>query len=324
MTDTTLTQAWALFLLERQASGYSRHTLRNYRNTLAKVRLYFPHDPPLSSLTRADWIAFLAWLQDEHISTPAGIAPRGDIHLSQKSICNIHTDLSAFYTWATQNGYAEEHLLRSIPRPRYEKPVIEAFTREEVRKLLAACKGEGEDATRARATTLRDSAVILTLLSTGARVSEICAATMADFDPVARSLKVAGKGKGKDSKQRITYLGLRSARALMQYLNQRGENRPADPLFCVGPEQERRPFTRDVLNRLLKRLGQRAGVSAVHAHRFRHTFAINYLRNSGDVLTLQALLGHESLEMVRHYARIAAQDCARVHRHADPVDNWRL
>jgi integrase/recombinase XerD len=173
-------------------------------------------------------------------------------------------------------------------------------------------------------TAIRDCALILTLLSTGARISEICAANVGDFDPVEHSIKVAGKGKGRDHKERFVYVGNRATRALTRYLSTRGENRPTDPLFCVMPENAYKPFTPDVMGRPLRRIGERAGVSHVHAHRFRHTFAVNYLRNGGDVLTLQALLGHESLEMVRHYARIAAQDCARVHRNADPVDNWRL
>jgi len=66
------------------------------------------------------------------------------------------------------------------------------------------------------------------------------------------------------------------------------------------------------------------GVADCHPHRFRHTFAIEYLRNGGNVLALQASLGHSSLEMVRVYARVAQADLENGHRVASPVDNWRL
>ena len=327
MSALTLFQALDLFILDKQAAGYSANTLRNYRNTINKLHLYFATALALADLGRAQWIGFFAWLQDEYISVPGGVAPRGEIHLSQKTICNIHTDISAFYTWAVKHGHAPTHILRSVERPRFEKPVITPLTQEEVKRLLRACQGEAQtedEHDRARATAVRDRALILTLLSTGARVSEICAANVGDYDVVERCIKVAGKGRGRDSKERLVYVGNRAARALDRYLSDRGANRATDPLFCVMPEQERRPFSRDVLGRLLRRLGDRAHVAHVHAHRFCHTFAVNYLRNGGDVLTLQTLLGHESLEMVRHYAHLASQDCARVHRNADPVDNWRL
>ena len=98
-----------------------------------------------------------------------------------------------------------------------------------------------------------------------------------------------------------------------------------DPFFVVSLERFPRRMDRRVLYRLLRRLGERAGIShAVHPHRFRHTFAINYLRNDGDLFTLQEALGHTDLTMVRRYVRLAGADLAAAHRKASPVDKWRL
>jgi integrase/recombinase XerD len=71
-------------------------------------------------------------------------------------------------------------------------------------------------------------------------------------------------------------------------------------------------------------IGRRAKVAGFHPHRLRHTFAVMYLRNGGNAFSLQHMLGHNSLEMVRHYLVIAQVDIDNVHRKASPVDNMRL
>jgi integrase/recombinase XerD len=161
------------------------------------------------------------------------------------------------------------------------------------------------------------------LIDTGVRATEFCEVVVSEVDLKTGRTKVAGKALGRDSKERIVYLGKSAKRAIWRYLQTRESRRTDDPLFATGPDE--RPFERNVLRRLLNRLGKRAGLAkSVYPHRFRHTFAINFLRNGGNVFELQDLLGHTSLKMVKRYAKIAQSDVEAAHRRASPVDNWRL
>jgi integrase/recombinase XerD len=163
------------------------------------------------------------------------------------------------------------------------------------------------------------------LLDTGLRASELCGIRFGEVDLSTHNSKIRGKGPGRDPKERTVVFGRRTAQALWKSLVPRLDDiAEDDPLFFVGRAGDHRPMTRHTLGKLVKRLGKRAGVKGVFPHRFRHTFAITYLRNQGDVFTLQALLGHSDLAMVKRYARIALIDTEAAHKRASPVDNWRL
>ena len=222
-----------------------------------------------------------------------------------------------------------DHILRTIDRPRFERPLIETFTKAEIAALLKACDDgravnlSGEH--RARSTRHRDRAIIHVLLSTGVRASELSDMRVKDLDLNAKSIHVAGKGKGRDSKPRTVYFGRTASTAIWRYLSPyMKELRPDDPLFPVDLKAVPRPMTRDVLGKLLARLGERAGIEKVYPHRFRHTFAINYLRNGGDSYTLQKVLGHTTMDMVTKYLAISKIDLERNHAKASPVVNLGL
>ena len=85
-----------------------------------------------------------------------------------------------------------------------------------------------------------------------------------------------------------------------------------------------RRMDRDVQPQVVNKIGRRAQVTHTHPYRFRHTFAITYLRAGGDVFTLQALLGHSTLTIVEHYAQVALLDVEMAHRKASPADSWHL
>jgi integrase/recombinase XerD len=320
-----LSQAVEGLLFYKTATGKSPCTIADYRTGFQKLLLYFDTDPLIASITHDQLVAFFAWLQDDYISEPDGVAPRGQIHLSPKSIKNIHTALSALWTWAVNEGYVEKNIVHTIAPPRVVAPVIETFTQDEIKALLKACdKGrtwKTRDTTSERPTADRDRAIVMTLLDSGVRASELCTMKISDVNLAAGSIKVIGKG----SKERIVLVGRRTSQTLWRYLTPRLETaRNGDTVFVVSWPIDPHPMDQFVLDTLLKRIGERAGVSKVYPHKFRHTFAINYLRNGGDLFTLQELLGHAHLEMVKRYARIAQIDCANAHRQASPVDNWRL
>lgn len=325
----TLSQACEGMLLNKQAEGRSVHTIDDYRNSFQKLALFFSSDPPIDAITRSDLVKFFAWLQQDYESEPDGVAPRGKFKLSQKTIFNIHIGLSSLWQWALVEKLVKTNILREIKVTRPSAPVINPISHEEWVRLVRACEASHNWKTREETTTLRitfdrDRAVLFTLLDTGARASELCGIRFQDLSLANRTIKLRGKGPGKEPKERLVSIGKATADAINKALRPRlAQIQPTSPLFVVKNKyDDELSFTRDNLGNLLERIGDRAGVSGVYPHRFRHTFAINYLRNGGNVFALQAMLGHTTLDMVKRYLQIAQIDLDREQQRASPVDNW--
>jgi site-specific recombinase XerD len=329
-TQLTYSQAVEGFLLDARAERLSPDTIRNYTLTLRRFGEWLAEhpersaaDPPLAAIT-ADHVAqFMASLAAprEH----PGVAPRPAAPLSKKTALNYHAALGALWTWAVHEQVVQSHVIHAVPRPRPEKRAISPLTEADCKLLLAACgrsrayKRPGKRlCDNARPTADRDRAIVLLLLDTGMRAGELCGLKVRDVDTKNRRLIVLGKG----AKERNLPFSAPVGKALWRYLQEeRGEHTPRDPLFVTI---EGAPLTPGALLQLINSLGERAAVADCHPHRFRHTFAINFLRNGGNAYELQALLGHTTLEMVKSYLVLAQTDVEAAHRRASPVENWRL
>jgi site-specific recombinase XerD len=241
----------------------------------------------------------------------ASLTDRG---LTPHTVKRHHTILSAFYTWLCSPDIrlADVHPVRVVPAPRLPKLKPKALSHAEVKSLLGATS-------RSRHKR-RDRAIIRFLLDTGARASELCGARLGDVDLHTGRIRVLGKG----SKERFTYLGRRARSDLWLYVREeRPEPAQVDGDFLFLSE-EGYGLDRHSLRLIVYRLAKKAGVKA-SPHMFRHTAAIERLRNGMDLLSLQRFLGHEQLQTTQVYLTALSDDDVQERaRRTSPGDNWRL
>jgi integrase/recombinase XerD len=312
-TKLTFSQTVEGYLMAAQARRLSPNTLDGYNNAYAKFAAHLAADPPLITIDKHIIEDFLASQET----------------VTKATLLKYHTSLCALWSWAVAEHIVEENIPHLVTRPKAEIRAIQPIPEADVRALLSAVaksKTYTRPGKRASSHTLhqadRNRAIILTLLDTGIRASELCALEIRHADLRNRDKFITIRD-GKGSKDRRVPISQPTALAIWRYLKTRPESRIDEPLFATETNHH---LLRDNLGNMLEATAHRAGIVAasINPHRFRHTFAINYLRNGGDIYTLRSILGHESLEMCLRYLAIAQGDIDSAHRRASPVDHWRL
>jgi site-specific recombinase XerD len=235
--------------------------------------------------------------------------------LSGYTINTYMRSLRAFWSWLEEEGIIEESPFCQFKIPRAPKKLIPTFSEEQVKALLAQVDTSSP-------TGLRNYTIILLLFDTMIRVSELTGCRMEDLNLEGRSLKVWGKG----SKERIVPFGRAVQKALWRYTTL---YRPEpllprqDMLFLTA---DGRPMTKNRIEAIIKAYGKKARIKGVRVspHTFRHTGAVAFLRNGGDLFSLQRIMGHSSLEVLRGYVNLSQGDLNRVQAKASPLDNLGL
>lgn len=303
-----LSQAIAGYMINLAARHLSQNTVTDYTNTLRKFSSYFGPDKNVSEIGVDQVNDFLVSLTG----------------LSNKTISNYHSTLSTFYNWMESNQLIKENFILKMKRAKPEKRVVDPVPEQEIRALIQATRFSKYYSRPGKKTCKnllpfanRNEAIILFILDNGVRISELCNLQIKDIDLKQERAFVFGKG----SKERFVPFSPRTSKAIWKYHTTRGELYPEDFVFST---ENNRQMDRGAIQKMLSRASDRANISHVHPHRLRHTFAVNYIRAGGDLFTLQMILGHESLDMVRHYSRLAQSDVKRVHRRSSPVEFLKL
>lgn len=310
-----LDKALLAYEIDLRAENKSPHTIRWYRHKLH----YFAE-----WLARGD-IGQVGDLTPDHIkgfllytgSLTQAQSEHGHLKNGRPSSLTTHgyaRAIKAFCRWLARNDYVDRSPFDGVGMPKVEQSVVQAFTSDDVRKMLRVAQ--------ARRHAHRDYALVLLLYDTAIRAGELARLRLEDVDFEAGWLRVQGKG----AKERMVPLGQTARRALWRYV-ETARPEPIVPAACqVFLNERRESMSVFGVWRIVRSVAEAAGVTGkrLSPHTLRHSAAEDFLRNGGDAFALQKLLGHTSLAVTRMYVDLVAKDLQDAHRRASPGDNLRV
>ena len=250
---------------------------------------------------------FSAWLVAqgreatlEELNRPAireWLAQLADVNESS-TVKTRYRGLFRFCGWLVDEEEIEQNPMKTLSPPEPKSKPVPVLTDAELAALMKACAGKDF---RDR----RDEAMIRLLLDCGLRVSELCGLSVDGVDLDQGMALVKGKG----AKIRPVYFGARTTRAVDRYVRARSGQRWAhlDALFLT----QRGPLSPDGARERMKVRGAMAGITDLHPHRFRHTWAHDFLMSGGQERDLKRLAGWSSDVMLERYGASAADARAK-------------
>lgn len=297
MTLDTYLETWIdAFLLDRKVQNLSRHTLEFYHQGL-KLFMKFCGGQVITDIAQITPVVireYLYWLET------TGHSPGGQ-HAAYRT-------LKVFMRWLWDELELEtRNPIEKVKAPRVALDPLEPVSLDDVMRLVKVC---GDNLLG-----LRDKALFLFLLDTGARASEALNVDLDDVDMVSGAVVIR---RGKGGKTRTTFLGQKARKAVRKYISTRRDEHPA--LF-VTMHGETTRLNYSGLLALVGRRAAQAGIEPPEIHSFRRAYAINMLRAGVDVYSLQSLMGHSDLQVLRRYLKQTDSDLAAAHRKGSPVDN---
>lgn len=288
----TINDAIDLFLLDAEARRLSKETRRSYQVRLNK---------------------FSAWCGEHEVTDLGSITSqyirRFQISLqvySAKYQHNTSGALRTFFRFCMAERLLTESPFANVKMPKLPNRILPAFTTDELNTLIQCCGSE------------RDHAIVLFLLDSGLRASELIALRLKHYDAKSGTvIVIAGKG----AKDRTTHIGAKTRKQLKRYfLNERGDMGAEDYIFVSAKGGT--PLTLWGLMQIMARLRKRSGIAHCTAHTFRRTFAIQCLRNGMNIHVLAKLMGHSDIAILKQYLDITEADLRNAHGEHGPVDNF--
>ena len=224
--------------------------------------------------------------------------------INPRSIQRHLSSAKGFFKYLKKNGLVNTSPFDLISAPKTPSNLPDVLSPEDVEQLL--------NFKPSSLIEVRDMAIVELIYSSGLRVSEAIDIDIADFEEDMSFLRVIGKG----SKTRLVPLGKFAINAIKNWLIEREKIvNNTDALFLNS--KGTRLSVRSVQIRL-KKMALKQGLPPIYPHMLRHSFATHMLESSGDLRTIQELLGHSSLSTTQIYTKLDYQHLAKIYDQAHP------
>lgn len=224
------------------------------------------------------------------------------------TVASVLRAVRAFLNWALKKGIITETPFDSIEIRKPKSTEIETFSNEQLRTILAQPNPE-------TFVGVRDYTMMVLMLETGVRLKELTEIKTSDIRWEDSQILIHGKN-GDD---RLVPFQRKCRRVLRAYLNVRRDS--ASPHLFITYEDDQ--ISRKNVQERIAKYGRMALINNIRCspHTFRHTFAKLYVVNNGDIFTLQKILGHKTLDMVRVYVNMFSGEVSNAHKKASPIEN---
>lgn len=298
------------FLAAAKGRMLSPATITYYRNHLRELLSYLSihHEVRETADIEPHHLRrFMAWLATERATFPRNQRVDSGKHLDPVTVHCYFRAARAFLRWLAQEELVDAAVPAALAPPRIRPKPITPLTADQVALLL-------KQPDRRTWAGKRDRLMMLMLLDTGLRISELLRLRLSDANLAQQTLSV--KGKCAD---RVVPFGNRVRRELAAYLRARKATACGEALFVT---ELGRPLSRGRAAILVSQYGKRLGLR-VHPHLLRHTAAVLMLKGGMNAFELQRILGHADLTMTRRYINLSEADITAAHRQASPADNLR-
>ena len=276
----------------KNIKGLSENTAKAYQRDLNKFSKF------LESIA----IESLENISEEKCS--AWIADLFQNDVSARSIQRHISSAKGFFSYMKKIGLVQSSPFELINSPKSPNHLPNILSPEEVSQLLNFKPKNSQDK--------RDFAIIELIYSSGLRVSEAVNSNLSDFEDNNNFLRVIGKG----SKTRLVPVGRFAQNAIKEWICERKKILTSDDALFVNLRGGR-ISTRSVQERI-KNIALKQGLPPVNPHMLRHSFATHLLESSGDLRSIQELLGHSSLSTTQIYTRLDYQHLIKVYENTHP------
>lgn len=227
---------------------------------------------------------------------------RGNYETS-RTIKRRISSLTKFYDFLVSRNLISSNPFKAVITPKTKKKIPEALYENQIKALLES------NALRTDEFALRDQAILMLLISTGLRCSELVNLKITDINFSNRILRVIGKG----NKERIVPFSLKARDAILEYAkksrNELLKKNDSTSLYLFLNKHGEQISSRGlefILQNIIKKTNLELGIN-LHPHVLRHTFATKMLENGADIRVIQELLGHESINSTQIYTHVSKE-----------------